>query len=237
MASIVSKDGTVFDIADVHFEEYYSESVGSKTYPEYIRGLELYTNLTTVEIPFDTIERIERGTEGKFTVTLLTGERLEGKMGRRDEAEFFLSTQSFKGQMTVHGYSSEFEAPIASIASMVFSRDEQGDILMAVTTEDGNTTEISEPWCLRRARSPFRGTWNKDYLKFQVSLSTLEIPLVDIATVVIGEEETTLTLRSGEELVGKIPSGNYLSGRTTVIGLPAFFYASLDDEIKSVTFR
>ena len=235
-ATIVSKNGIVLEIANVYFEEYHSSTVGIQTYPDWLDRLELYTELITIEIPFDTIIEMQRVTGRTFTVTLLSGETLEGRIGKYYEGKSHPITL-FRGQTTVHGYASEWEEDFVNFTSVIFSRDEQGATLADVTAEDGSTIQISEPQCERTSRSPFSGTSPRESMGFQIGDSTLQIPLADIAKLMVGEEETTLTLRNGEELIGHIAPGYYLSGETTVFGLSAFFHASLSTEISSVVFH
>ena len=221
----------------MRFEEYWSQSVGTKTSAIWVDQVFLYTGMTTVYISFDTIESMKRVTENTFTVTLLSGDTLEGDLGKYDDG-IVRSFTVFKGTTTVHGYPSEWEITLASVTSLTFARDEEGAILADVTTEDGSTTQVSEPQFRRTASSPFSGYSPRTFVEFVIGNSTLQIPLEDIDKIEIGEEaeETTLTLRTGEELVGRIAFG-FLSGKTTVIGLPAYFFAHFASEIRSVVFH
>ena len=238
VASIVTKDGEVVDITDVRLEKYstWSSKMGGYNKAFSVEWLELSTNRTTVQIPSDKIKRIERASgEGeKFTVTLVSGQSLEGRMGRHAEATF-LRCFALEGKTTVEGYSAQSQTPFREIASVDF-RQEQGHVLATVTTDDGNKTEVSEPGCRMEARPDWSGTSSTPTLEFRVGTSTLKIPFVDVAKIDIGAEEPMLTLRSGKEIAGRPAGTYYLSGKTTVSGLPASFYASFGD-LKSVTFH
>jgi hypothetical protein len=156
-----------------------------------------------------------------------------GTLGRHDEATFL--DCDFESMTTVEGYPAQFRIPFSEIASVDF-RQEQGHVLGTVTTDDGSETEISEPGCLIEAEPDWSGTSGTKTLEFTVGTSTLEIPFVDVAKIEIGAEETVLTLRSGKEIAGQPAESYYLSGKTTVSGLSASFYAPLR-RLKSVTFH
>ncbi|MBI4670268.1 MAG: hypothetical protein HY741_01195 [Chloroflexi bacterium] len=241
-ARVVGEDGTVFDLANVRLEEYWSRGgicISGCPRPFDADLLELYKDPTTIQISLDKIKTIERSSaQGehtvKFAISLLTGERLEGEIGRYTDAEF-LDCQ-LKGRITVEGYPSEFLVPFDKVASVVFTPDEQGNITAIVNTDDGTRTTISEPKCLMHQYPVLSGTNPTVHLKLRIGVSTLEIPVADIAKIVIGEKETTLTLRSGKELAGQTAVTYYLSGETTVMGLPATFHEGFG-VIKSVTFQ
>jgi hypothetical protein len=134
VASVVSKDGKAFDIVDVGLEKYWSTNVAFyKPSPSTVGWLELYANLTTVQIPFDKIKRIESSStkETRFRVTLVSGESLEGTMQRRDEATFRDCT--LKGKTTMYGYSADFSISFGQVTSVDFRR-EQERVLATVTT-------------------------------------------------------------------------------------------------------
>jgi hypothetical protein len=238
IASVLSKDGKAFEIADVGLEKYWSQSVawGSPS-PSTVEWLELYANLTTVQIAFDKIKRIEvtSSKDAKFRVTLVSGESLEGTVQRRDEATF--RDCYLKGKTTMHGYSAGFSTGFYKVASIDF-RSEQGGVLATVTTDKGDKTEISQPKCEVEARPTFSGASRTMMLDLTIGTSTLNIPWADISKIVISAKDATLTLtlRNGKELVGRAAERYFITGKITVSGLPASFYASFDD-LLSITFR
>jgi hypothetical protein len=242
-ARIVSTDGQVFNISGATLQEYMSWDTKMGGYNESwrVQGLALYTNLTTVHIPFDKITRVERATSnnGKITITLVSGESIEGTAQMRQNSVLLDCTLA--GKTTVEGYPADFTISFSEVASVVF-RQIQSLVLGTVTANDGVITEISEPYCLMEPQPNWFGTRQTDVLKFEVDTATLEIPFADIAKIVIGAKETTLTLRNGKEIVGQAKGeffsyneNYYIEGNITIFGLPATFYARFK-ELESATF-
>lgn len=247
VARIVSQHGIAFDVADVLLEIEVKRQLKweSEFRPRWQDRLDLYANLVTVHIPFSKIRRIERtriSEYGEYTVTLVSGEVLEGEFKTREDGTFMRCR--LEGKPPEGGYPAEFLHHFGGIVSVDF-RQEEGRVSGTVTVDGGGKIEITRPRCEREGNPSFSSTYIMP--NFPAGASTLEIPLADIAEISFSGHSVprdptvghriTLTLRDGRTITGTEPQGNYfVTGKTTVSGLPASFYASFED-LKSVTFQ
>ena len=242
-ATVVTTDSLTLEVTNLQIlgDRYPGYMVINHPTYEEIEGLFIYTDLTSIIVPLETIQTITISEVDSHYLAiealLIDGTKIEGDLQSNRYYEYL--GERICGKSTIQGYSADYCEEFQNIILVAFNYDIPGIIMAEVTDQSGVTVQVTEPW--------FEGDTAPESMESVSAISiqtgdfTLEIPFADILEMTNTsryEHETAfnLAVRDGEEIEGQIAHNYWLKGNTTVYGLPGIFCTPLF-EIDSVTFH